>query len=132
MAKDTHVERGLGRRKTAVARVQLVKEAATQQVNRKDLAEYFPTGAMQKAALAPLVETSQAETYGFRARVAGGGKMAQATALQLAIARALVAVDDGFKKQLRDGGYLTRDARMKERNKPGLKGARRAPQFSKR
>ncbi len=123
---------GLGRRKTAIAQVRLVKDAAVRTVNTIDLATYFPTVSMQQAALAPLVLTSQHETMGFNVRVHGGGKHSQAGAVRLALARALVELDAGFHKQLKDAGMLTRDSRVKERKKYGLKRARRAPQFSKR
>jgi small subunit ribosomal protein S9 len=79
-----------------------------------------------------LTITSQHDKYGFRVRVKGGGKHAQAGAVKLALARALLVVDEGFRKQLKDTGMLTRDPRAKERKKFGLKRARRAPQFSKR
>lgn len=123
---------GLGRRKTAIAQVILVDEPTQRQVNNLDFTAYFPTLGDQMAVLQPLTLTSLHETYGFCARVRGGGKHAQAGAVKLALARALVVADEGFRKQLKDTGMLTRDPRMKERKKFGLKRARRAPQFSKR
>lgn len=87
---------------------------------------------MQNTAMRTLTTASQDDQYGFTAKTAGGGKQAQAQALSLAMARALVSVDEGYKKQLRKAGLVTRDPRAKERKKPGLRGARRAPQFSKR
>jgi len=123
---------GLGRRKTAVAQVILTDTPESQTVNKLSFTEYFPTGTDQQMATAPLRITSQTEVYGFRAKISGGGKHAQAAALKLAIARALVGIDEGWRKQLKDTGTLTRDPRAKERKKPGLKRARRAPQFSKR
>lgn len=123
---------GLGRRKSAIAQVNLVPDVATRVVNGSPFEAYFPTVGMQAAALAALAVTSQTDQWGFQAKLRGGGKLGQADALKLALARALVAAEPGFHKQLRDAGLLTRDARVKERKKPGLKRARRAPQFSKR
>jgi len=121
---------GLGRRKTAVARVWLTPRPEERTVNEAPFAKYFPTLSMQKQALFPLEVTSQ--KYGFNIKVEGGGKQGQADAVRLGVARALLVIDEGWRKQLRAAGLLTRDARSKERKKPGLKGARRAPQFSKR
>lgn len=132
MATESETLYGLGRRKTAVAQVLLVDDPAVRSVNDLDFSVYFPTVADQSAATLPLTLTSQHEKYGFRVRVHGGGKHSQAGAVKLAIARALVVADEGFRKQLKDTGMLTRDPRMKERKKFGLKRARRAPQFSKR
>lgn len=132
MTTSTSTPRGLGRRKTAIAQAQLIEDAENRTVNGIALETYFPTAALQHAVLEPLKLTSQVDTYGFRVKVAGGGKASQAGAVKLAIARALLAIDDGWRKQLKDTGQLTRDPRMKERKKYGLKRARRAPQFSKR
>ncbi len=123
---------GLGRRKTSVARVWLQENAADKKVNGLDITAYFPTIASQKAVLSPLELTSTTDQYGLRAKVAGGGKKAQADALKLAIARALLSLNLEWRKQLKAAHLLTRDPRAKERKKPGLKRARRAPQFSKR
>lgn len=123
---------GLGRRKTAIAQVILTDTPTELTVNQLTFSEYFPTITDQKMANEPLRTTSQADVYGFRAKISGGGKHAQAAALKLAIARALVSIDEGWRKQLKVSGSLTRDPRAKERKKPGLKRARRAPQFSKR
>ena len=123
---------GLGRRKSAVARVRLVSDIEKRIVNQKPFTEYFPTVSMQQQALEPLTTTSQDQIFGFEVRVSGGGKHSQAAAVKLGIARALVASDEGFRKQLKDTKALTRDPRAKERKKFGLKRARRAPQFSKR
>lgn len=122
----------LGRRKTAVATVRLVPDAKKRVVNDLEMAAYFTTISMQASVLKPLEITSQHDVFGFEARVRGGGKHAQADALKLAIARALIADNAARRRQLRDSGLLTRDSRRKERKKPGLKRARRAPQFSKR
>ena len=123
---------GLGRRKSAIAQVQLSAKGGEQSINGKALTEYFPTVALQAVATQPLTLTSQEEAVGFSAKVSGGGKHAQADAVKLALARAITEADSGHRKQLKAGGALRRDPRVKERKKPGLKRARRAPQFSKR
>lgn len=123
---------GIGRRKTAIAQVLLTDDPGQRQVNGMDFTAYFPNIPDQTIALQPLVLISQQEKYGFRLKIQGGGKHSQAGAVKLALARALVMADEGFRKQLKDTGALTRDPRMKERKKFGLKRARRAPQFSKR
>ena len=128
----TDIPYGLGRRKTSVAQVRLVADVAKREVNGQKAEEYFPTVDMQKAYMTPLEVTSQHDVFGFEARVYGGGKHSQADALKLAIARALLEDNEARRRQLKDIGLLTRDDRMKERKKPGLKRARRAPQFSKR
>ena len=124
---------GLGRRKSAIARVTLVKDAAEKnKINDRDLETYFPTIDMRTSVLAPLILTSQQDEWGIKAKVIGGGKRAQADAVKLGVARALLVVDPNLRTQLKAAGILTRDARVKERKKFGLKRARRAPQFSKR
>lgn len=123
---------GLGRRKTARAQAILLDDPTQRSINEHAFVAYFPTVAMQQAALAALTLASQHDTVGFKVKVSGGGKHSQADAVRLALARALVSKDEGFRKQLKDAGLLTRDSRMKERKKFGLKRARRAPQFSKR
>lgn len=130
--KKHDLKHGLGRRKTAVARVLLTEDKAERKVNGLTLDTYFPSPSMQKIATQPLEVTSQASEYGLKVKVAGGGKQSQAEAVSLGIARALLGIDEGFRKQLKTAGLLRRDSRTKERKKPGLKGARRAPQFSKR
>ncbi len=130
MKKD--LKHGLGRRKTSVARILLTDEKAERTVNGIPFTEYFPSVAMQTTALKPLEVTSQDSEFGLKAKVSGGGKQSQVEAVSLGIARALLEVDEGFRKQLKTLGLLRRDSRTKERKKPGLKGARRAPQFSKR
>ena len=123
---------GLGRRKEAVAQVHLTKHVKSREVNGKPFAEYFDTVAQGVSAILPLTVTSQDEAVGFAVVVHGGGKQGQADAMSLGLARALLAQDEGRRKELRVAGLLTRDSRVKERKKPGLKRARRAPQFSKR
>lgn len=123
---------GLGRRKTAVARVRLTTTPDIRVVNGIPFTEYFPTAAMQQAATEALRTTSQDSVFGFTVKISGGGKHSQAGAVKLGIARALLSADIGWRKQLKHTGVLTRDPRAKERKKFGLKRARRAPQFSKR
>ena len=123
---------GLGRRKTAIARVNLTKKKEEIKINGKKFEDYFPTVAMQNVILRPLELTSKVDDFGFVAKVRGGGMQSQAEAVQLGIARALVDIDEDYRTQLKQAGVLTRDSRKKERKKPGLRGARRAPQFSKR
>lgn len=122
---------GLGRRKTAVARVTLHTSGSTHHVNERPMQEYF-SPYLQQAVLAPLVLTAQDDALWIRARVSGGGKRSQADAIKLGVARALLSVSSEWRKQLKSAGMLTRDPRVKERKKYGLKRARRAPQFSKR
>lgn len=123
---------GLGRRKTSVARLRLTADPKQRLVNTLPFERYFPTIDMQAQALAALKITSQESGHGFTVRVNGGGKLSQAGAVRLALARALLTLDAGWRQQLKAHGLLTRDPRAKERKKPGLKRARRAPQFSKR
>ena len=131
-AKSAGVAQGLGRRKRAVSQVRLSLAPTVRTVNGMALASYFSTVAQQVVVLSPLRITSQDAVYGFDIRVAGGGKSGQADAARLGLARALLTADVTRRKQLKDQALLTRDARVKERKKPGLKRARRAPQFSKR
>lgn len=123
---------GLGRRKRAIAKVWLDNRKKGGMVNGLTIKEYLGTDVLVEAATAPLKMTSQDEVFSVEAIVYGGGKRAQSDAIRLGIARALVELNEDWRKQLKDGGYLTRDARIKERKKFGLKRARRAPQFSKR
>lgn len=123
---------GLGRRKTAVATVRLMPNPEQKQINGVAFEVYFPTASMQQRVMQPLKVTSQETKFGFEVHVSGGGKHGQADAVRLGIARALLIVDESWRKQLRAADLLTRDPRAKERKKPGLKRARRAPQFSKR
>lgn len=123
-----------GRRKNAVARVRIYPEGKdkTFVINKKDYKKYFPT-----LELTRIVEDSQRATN-YRGKISvsvnvlGGGKKGQAEATRLGIARSLVEMDESLKTQLREQGFLTRDPRVKERKKPGLKKARRAPQWQKR
>jgi small subunit ribosomal protein S9 len=101
-------------------------------VNGKPMAEYFPYFEWQDTILAPLKAVAKEKTFDISVKVNGGGLKGQATSVQHGIARALVIWNEELKKSLKTLGYLTRDARVKERKKPGLKRARRAPQWSKR
>ena len=130
--KEGDVMRSVGRRKTAAARVRLTPGTGKIVVNGKPLEEYFPYFEWQNIVKAPLVAVGKEKTFDVSAKIVGGGQKGQAVAVQLGIARALVIWNDELKKSLKTQGYLTRDARVKERKKPGLKRARRAPQWSKR
>jgi len=121
-----------GRRKESVARVRITAGEGAIEVNGKSVEAYFPTIRLQKAIRAPLLLAGANEKLNTTIRVAGGGITGQAEAARLAIARALVLFSGELKKKLRKDGYLTRDARVVERKKYGLKKARRAPQWQKR
>src|SRR3989338_8635800 len=123
----------VGRRKSAVARVRLFTEGTGSfTVNKKSVEAYFSTFESQKIAREPLEKIEAKGIYDVSAYVRGGGVAGQADAVRLGIARALVKFNEDFRKPMRSLGFLTRDPRVKERKKPGLKRARRAPQFSKR
>jgi small subunit ribosomal protein S9 len=124
--------RGTGRRKESVARVRLYAGSGEVTVNGRPLDAYFPNRRHRIEALAPLVHLELKGNYDVIAKLEGGGITGQAGALRLGIARALMASDDTLRPELKKAGFLTRDARMKERKKYGLKGARKRPQFSKR
>ncbi len=130
--KEGDTMRSVGRRKTASARVRLSPGTGKITVNGKDFKEYFPYFEWQNIIMAPLTAVGKEKTFDVSAKIVGGGQKGQATAVQLGIARALVIWNEDLKKSLKTQGYLTRDARVKERKKPGLKRARRAPQWSKR
>ena len=124
---------GTGRRKTAVARVRLIPggEGAIE-INGKKLEEYFTTGIQQIIVNQPLELVSATDKFDIYVNVYGGGITGQAGAIRHGIARALCLADPEYRAALKKAGYLTRDARMKERKKYGLHKARKAPQFSKR
>jgi len=123
----------VGRRKTSTARVRLyTQQKKGIEINDKDLKEYFPVSSHQKVVLDPLEKLKCEDKFGFTIKVKGGGKSGQAGACRHGISRALVCLNPYFKKRLKKAGFLTRDPRMRERKKPGLKRARRAPQWSKR
>ena len=123
---------GTGRRKNAIARVRLVPGAGRIVVNGRDVADYFPMITLQTLVRQPLRTSETEASFDVLVRVEGGGLSGQAGAVRHGIARALLRVDPNFRLPLKRAGFLTRDARMKERRKYGLKKARKAPQFSKR
>jgi len=123
---------GVGRRKTAIARVRLTSGGKYFSVNGKSGADYFAIQKLFGVAAAPLARLKIEKQYDVSAKVFGGGKYAQAEAVRLGLARALTVKNPAFKARLRKLGYLTRDSRMVERKKYGLKKARRAPQWQKR
>jgi len=122
---------GIGRRKTSIARVRLFPNQETKEVNGKDYRQYFQTSLLQQVFVSPL-ESLKYPLMGVVAQVKGGGIASQAEAIRLGISRALVKLSLDNYKELRRVGFLTRDPRMRERKKFGLKRARRAPQWQKR
>ncbi|HLS65706.1 MAG TPA: 30S ribosomal protein S9 [Pseudogracilibacillus sp.] len=123
---------GTGRRKTSVARVRLVPGSGKVTINNRDAEEYFPFDTQRLILKQPLVATETEGTYDVLVNVKGGGYTGQAGAIRHGIARALLEADPEYRSVLKREGFLTRDSRMKEREKYGFRGARRAPQFSKR
>ncbi|MGI9497187.1 MAG: 30S ribosomal protein S9 [Mariniblastus sp.] len=123
---------GTGRRKSSVARVRVKTGSGTIVINGKPLNEYFPVAQDQRAIIDTLNAVGSKDSLDIRITVSGGGTTGQSGACKMGIARALVNLDEENFSALRDGGFLTRDSRMKERKKPGLHGARRGTQFSKR
>jgi small subunit ribosomal protein S9 len=123
---------GTGRRKKSIARVYLIPGTGKITVNKRDIEEYFGLETLKVVVRQPLAATETLGKYDAIVTVKGGGFTGQAGAIRHGIARALLKVDGEFRPTLKKAGYLTRDPRMKERKKPGLKAARRAPQFSKR
>ena len=123
---------GLGRRKSAVARVRIKPGSGAFNVNGKPVDEFFPTIRDQKASKSPLALLSEEESYDINVKVHGGGPHGQAGAVRLGLGRALKELNPVHFEELRENGHLTRDPRMKERKKPGRRGARRGFQFSKR
>jgi small subunit ribosomal protein S9 len=121
-----------GKRKSSVARVILRQGSGNIQVNKRELEEYFPRSYLQSVAKQPLTQTGYEGNVDVRVRVHGGGISGQAAAVRHGIARALTEVDPALRPELKRRGMLTRDARVKERRKAGLKKARKRPQFSKR
>lgn len=139
MAKDQRIFTGTGRRKTSVARVRLIPGSGKITVNGRDVNEYMPFEVLVMDLKQPLEITNNLETFDVIVNVNGGGFSGQTGAIRLGITRALLEYDkenenneDSYRKILKAAGFVTRDARKKERKKPGLKAARRAPQFSKR
>ena len=139
MAKEKRSFYGTGRRKGSVARVTLTPGTGKITVNGKDVREYMPYEVLVMDLMQPLVVTKNETTFDVDANVSGGGFSGQTGAIRLGITRALLVYDQGneenedsYRKVLKASGFVTRDPRVKERKKPGLKAARRAPQFSKR
>ena len=123
---------GTGRRKSSVARVYLVPGTGKITINKRDIDEYLGLETLKVIVRQPLVATENADKFDVKVNVKGGGYSGQAGAIRHGIARALLQVDADYRPVLKSAGFLTRDPRMKERKKYGLKAARRAPQFSKR
>ena len=123
---------GTGRRKSSVARVRLVPGTGVIKINKRDLEEYFGYETLKMIVRAPLVLTDTLGKYDIVATVVGGGVSGQAGAIRHGLSRALIKLDADMRPTLKKAGLLTRDPRMKERKKYGLKAARKAPQFSKR
>lgn len=122
----------IGRRKTATARVRLYSGTGEIVVNEQPMNEYFGRDLDQMILRQPLALTGTEGSYNISVRVRGGGEGGQAAAVRLGIARALCETDENMRPALKAAGFLTRDARAKERKKPGLKRARKAPQYTKR
>ena len=126
------VVNAIGRRKSAGARVYVSEGTGKITINKKDISVYFPSAILQYVVKQPLLLLDAAEKYDIKANLDGGGFTGQSQALRLAIARALVKINEEDKKGLKDAGFLTRDSRAVERKKPGQPKARRRFQFSKR
>ena len=123
---------GTGRRKKSVARVYLMPGTGKITINKRDIDEYLGMETLKVIVRQPLMATDTADKFDVRVNVKGGGYTGQAGAIRHGISRALLQADAEYRPVLKAAGYLTRDPRMKERKKYGLKAARRAPQFSKR
>ena len=132
MAKAAQKFYGTGRRKSSIARVYLTPGKGNITINKRTIDEYFGLETLKVIVRQPLVATDTVEKYDITITVKGGGYTGQAGAIRHGISRALLEADADFRPTLKAAGFLTRDPRMKERKKYGLKGARRAPQFSKR
>ena len=123
---------GTGRRKSSVARVRLVPGNGNVTINGRDMAEYFGKKTLEMIVMQPLELTETAGRFDVKVNATGGGATGQAGAIRHGLSRALLQYSDELRPVLKKAGFLTRDPRMKERKKYGLKAARRAPQFSKR
>ena len=123
---------GTGRRKSSVARVRIMPGTGVVTINGRDIDDYFGLGTLKLIVNQPFESTNTQGTFDLICTVKGGGVSGQAGAIRHGVARALLTADETYKPALKKAGFLTRDPRMKERKKYGLKGARRAPQFSKR
>ena len=129
---DKIVFYGTGRRKSSIARVRLVEGKGTITINGKNIDEYLGTDTLKVIVRQPLAATNTTDKYDVICKVQGGGFTGQAGAIRLGVARALLEANSEYRPILKSAGFLTRDPRMKERKKYGLKKARKAPQFSKR
>ena len=132
MAKAAERYYGTGRRKKAIARVYIMPGKGNITINKRPIDEYLGLETLKTIVRQPLVATDNVDKFDILVNVHGGGYTGQAGAIRHGIARALLTVDEDYRPVLKKEGYLTRDPRMKERKKYGLKAARRAPQFSKR
>ena len=132
MPEPAGLVRATGRRKEAIVRVRLVPGTGTWKLNGRTLDDYFPNKVHQQLVSEPFKTVEKAEQYDVLASLRGGGVSGQAGALRLGIARALIELEADDRPALKKAGFLTRDARVKERKKYGLKKARKAPQYSKR
>ena len=133
MAKSNKITYlGTGRRKSSIARVRLVEGTGKITINGKDIEEYFDLDTLKVIVRQPLTVTNTVDKYDVTCTVTGGGFTGQAGAIRHGIARALNEANSEYRPALKSNGFLTRDSRMKERKKYGLKKARKAPQFSKR
>ena len=130
--KETTVFLGTGRRKSSIARVRIMPGKGTYTVNGKSLEEYLPTEVLRNLAKMPFDVTGTNGKFDMIVKVEGGGLSGQAGAIRHGLSRALLVANEENRSALKTAGFLTRDSRMKERKKPGLKKARKAPQFSKR
>ena len=129
---DTQITHTIGRRKEAVCRVYLKPGSGKWDINGRTLGDYFPRPALVTAIQQPFTATDMLGRYDVKANINGGGQTGQSGALRLAVARALVKIDETHRRKLRDLGLLTRDARAVERKKPGRPKARKRFQFSQR
>ena len=132
MTTDQRYFYGLGRRKTAIARVRLYPGNGTVVINGRAFEDVLPRESLRDEVMQPLIATDNAKSFNIQAKVQGGGVAGWAGAIRYGVARALVAANETNKRPLRAQGLLTRDPRVKERKKPGLKRARKAPQYTKR
>lgn len=130
--KETTIFLGTGRRKSSIARVRIMPGKGNYTVNGKSLDEYLPTEVLRNLAKMPFDVTGTSGKFDMIVKVEGGGLSGQAGAIRHGLSRALLVANEENKSALKTAGFLTRDSRMKERKKPGLKKARKAPQFSKR
>ncbi len=130
MARDTFM--AVGKRKTSIARVRMSAGTGKVMINNRELLDYFPRPAYSEMVISPFAVTNTKEKFDVKANLCGGGLSGQAGALRHGIANALLKVDKEYRKALKQAGYLTRDAREKERRKYGLLKARKRPQYSKR